>query len=420
LKNHSFRLAILALSFSLIFTGLALAQQAVGVVTALKGKAQLSRAATQSPLRFKDDLILRDLIDTQEKSLARVLFGGKSTVTVRELSRLEVREELLPGGATRSVHELSSGSILVNVARSLMGRGDEVQIRTPNAVAAVRGSTILAQYNAALAQSIFVLLTGSAIVTPQGQPSITLTPNTSINVTGAAATGVQVGPVGTVTQAEATEIVEGSEVGVAATEEANQEKTAKVQTEQAAELATAVVEAVTGETLTTLQDTQEEAQETVQEGETAGTEQTVETIAQSPPRTAIEQGGTPLVEVTSDEPAPIGGGGTVSETLESESVQIAILEGGGTLPATVATQPFTSSALPFIFGADITSSKTPFFQLSNETLSVSGRLISVKSGANVTLAGKLLDVTNSTLTVGSAALSRRAILRVQDSGTSLE
>ena len=92
-------------------------------MTALKGNAQLTRATTQTALRFKDDRILRDLSDTQEKSLARVLFGGKSTVTVRELSRLEVREELLPGGATRSVHELSSGSILVNVARSLMGRG---------------------------------------------------------------------------------------------------------------------------------------------------------------------------------------------------------------------------------------------------------------------------------------------------------
>ncbi len=89
-----------------------------------KGKAQLTRAATQTALRFKDDLNLRDLIDTQERSLARVLFGGKSTVTVLELSRLEVCEELLPGGDTRSVHDLSSGSILVNVARSLMRRGD--------------------------------------------------------------------------------------------------------------------------------------------------------------------------------------------------------------------------------------------------------------------------------------------------------
>ena len=155
MKNHSFRLCILVLSISLNFPELVSAQQAVGVVTALKGEAQLTRAATQTALRFKDDLILRDLIDTQENSLTRVLFGGKSTVTVRELSSLEVREELLPGGGTRLTHELSSGSILVNVARSLLGRGDEVQIRTPNAVAAVRGSAVFVQYNAVLDQSDF-------------------------------------------------------------------------------------------------------------------------------------------------------------------------------------------------------------------------------------------------------------------------
>ena len=143
MRNLLRRFGSLTLFSCIVFPGLAFGQQAVGVVTALKGKAQLTRAATQTALSFKDDLILRDLIDTQENSLTRVLFGGKSTVTVRELSSLEVREELLPGGGTRTIHDLSAGSILVNVARSLMGRGDEVQIRTPNAVAAVRGSIVL-------------------------------------------------------------------------------------------------------------------------------------------------------------------------------------------------------------------------------------------------------------------------------------
>jgi hypothetical protein len=50
-----------------------------------------------------------DVVATQEQSLMRILFGGKSTVTVRELSRLAVREEILPTGATLSVHELSGG-----------------------------------------------------------------------------------------------------------------------------------------------------------------------------------------------------------------------------------------------------------------------------------------------------------------------
>ncbi len=78
-------LPLLCLLTLLSVSGVASAQQAVGVVTALKGKAQLTRATTKTALSFKDNLILRDVIDTQEKSLTRVLFGGKSTVTVREL-----------------------------------------------------------------------------------------------------------------------------------------------------------------------------------------------------------------------------------------------------------------------------------------------------------------------------------------------
>jgi hypothetical protein len=108
-------------------------QEPVGIVTALQGTAQLTRPTvpTAVGLRFKDGLLIRDIVDTQEKSRLRILFGGKSTVTVRELSRLEVREEALPTGGTLSIHELSSGAILVNVARQLLRPGDAVQIRTP-------------------------------------------------------------------------------------------------------------------------------------------------------------------------------------------------------------------------------------------------------------------------------------------------
>lgn len=60
----------------------------VGIVTAVQGQVELTRATTQTPLRFKDGLLIRDTVDTQEKSLVPILFGGKSSVTVREHSRL--------------------------------------------------------------------------------------------------------------------------------------------------------------------------------------------------------------------------------------------------------------------------------------------------------------------------------------------
>lgn len=116
--------------------------QGVGVVTALTGKADLKRA--QDPqaaaLKLRDPLAVRDVVETREESLARILLQGKTTVTVRELSRFEIREEKLPDGAERAGIDLAAGRIRVMVARRLMKPGDEIQIRTLNAIAGVRGS----------------------------------------------------------------------------------------------------------------------------------------------------------------------------------------------------------------------------------------------------------------------------------------
>jgi len=159
-------------------------QPTSGVVTGVQGQAQLTRptVAAPAPLRVRDGVVIRDVIDTREKSLARILFGGKATVTVKELSRFEVREENIPGGGTRSTIELNSGAALVSVARQLMEPGDEVHIRTPNAVAAVRGSAIYVE-----AEDIFSQITGSSVlncVAPRVCPSMNLAANFTSSLIG--------------------------------------------------------------------------------------------------------------------------------------------------------------------------------------------------------------------------------------------
>jgi FecR protein len=113
--------------------------QPVGVVTTLTGQATLARTALPEPLilKFKDDVFERDRISTAEKSIVRVLLGGKAIITVRELSVVTIIEE--PGRATV---DLTSGKIGVSVAKQRMRPGESLEIRTPNAVAAVRGTVI--------------------------------------------------------------------------------------------------------------------------------------------------------------------------------------------------------------------------------------------------------------------------------------
>jgi hypothetical protein len=116
--------------------------QPVGVVTTLTGQATLARTAVPEPLilKFRDDVFERDRISTAEKSIVRVLLGGKAIVTVRELSVVTITEQ--PGRATI---DLTSGKIGVSVAKQRMRPGEALEIRTPNAVAAVRGTVVTAE-----------------------------------------------------------------------------------------------------------------------------------------------------------------------------------------------------------------------------------------------------------------------------------
>lgn len=122
----------------------------VGVVTTLTGQATVARASLPQPrqLRFKDDVFVQDRISTAEKSIVRVLLGGKALVTVRELSVLTVTEEL-----GRSTVDLGTGKIAVGVARQRMRPGEILEIRTPNIVAAVRGTVLVVEIIRASADS---------------------------------------------------------------------------------------------------------------------------------------------------------------------------------------------------------------------------------------------------------------------------
>lgn len=187
----------------------------VGVVTAIRGTAQLtaSRLPTPTALHFKDDLFLRDIVDTQKDSVVRTLLGGKFTVTVRELTRFELREETLPTGATRSIFDLATGKIRVSISRRLLSPGSEVLIQTPNAVAAVRGSTIIAEHIPELAHTIFSMISGEALITPLGQTPFALTFNRMVTTTGTQATGIHGGPVKEMTPAEVGKAQAGLNAG---------------------------------------------------------------------------------------------------------------------------------------------------------------------------------------------------------------
>ena len=119
--------------------------RAAGVATAVVGPVTLTRPFVPShPLKVDQGLYWRDVIETPKNATAQLLLEHKTTVTIRELSRLELREERLTTGM-RYVVELLSGKVRMSVDRALMRPGDQVQVRSRNAVASVRGTEFIVE-----------------------------------------------------------------------------------------------------------------------------------------------------------------------------------------------------------------------------------------------------------------------------------
>ena len=129
-----------------------------GVVTTLEGNVTARRVALPNPvpLQFKSDVLLQDQVATGDKSLARMLLGGRAVVTVRERSLLTITD--VPATQSSTI-DLESGKFSLAVAREKMRPGEEILIRTPNAVAGVRGTVVVTDVTRQGAQ-----LTGAAAV----------------------------------------------------------------------------------------------------------------------------------------------------------------------------------------------------------------------------------------------------------------
>jgi hypothetical protein len=113
----------------------------LGVATTVLGPVTVARVdASPAPLKFKDDVFLNDRIQTGDKGFARMLLGGKAIVTAREHSVIVITET--PGVSTI---DLVSGRLSVAVDKAKMQPGQIVEIKTPNAIAGIRGTIVVAE-----------------------------------------------------------------------------------------------------------------------------------------------------------------------------------------------------------------------------------------------------------------------------------
>jgi FecR protein len=116
--------------------------QPVGAVAALIGEGSITHAAQTDrvPARIRDTVYVRDRIETAERSVIRVLMGGRITVTIRERSVVTIIQDPM-----RPRVDLESGKLALKVHEGGLRAGEVAEILTPNAVTGIRGSLVVAE-----------------------------------------------------------------------------------------------------------------------------------------------------------------------------------------------------------------------------------------------------------------------------------
>ncbi|MBI4607931.1 MAG: FecR domain-containing protein [Candidatus Rokubacteria bacterium] len=425
------RKLVAVLLFPTLWPTLALAQEPkAGVVTTLQGQATVARPILPRPvaLKFKDDVFVRDQIDTRENSIVRLLLGGKALVTIRELSAFTVTEE--PG---RAVVDLQSGKLAVAVSRRLLRPGESIEIRTPNAVAAVRGSLLVAEVRivAGVPETLFTALqvTVPILVSLRADPtvSIPLGINQAVGVLGLGAAS-RAGSVQTITPEQAKEVGKTAEAPKPKEQsekppEQVAEKVSSDKVQEAAQLAAQLAPALPtappppsvalAPPRTSTSDIGVQEQSSTQTAptlldvpdvlikntsKTLALGETLKTFGSD----TVRSGKSPVVEV-SNSTVSQSGDGSVIQTAPGVTVKL----NGPLLVASPTSSLNLLGSLLSVNGTFSSSADAPLVQLSGTEVIHTGieGLIEVAPGAKLTVTGQLLSALNSNVQAGTSLLT---------------
>ncbi len=160
--------------------------EGIGLVTAVRGTATVTRQPVPQPkaVSFRDDLFWQDVLNTGADSRLRMLILKKSVITMKEQSRLQLREEAPTPTQPRrkSILSLLAGSLRVVVEKEAL-RERDYEIRTNIAIAAIRGSDLIGERVSANEANFYTGPTGTARVTTSGVAPADLAPLQRARVT---------------------------------------------------------------------------------------------------------------------------------------------------------------------------------------------------------------------------------------------
>jgi len=133
----------------------AAAADTVGWVAALEGTADRQRAGAWETLAAGAELEMGDHVRTQQASRMKLLFKDDSVLTLAERSELVIDQQVV-GAATTSSFSLLLGKVRAIVTDRYSTTGSAFEVKSPTAIAGVRGTSFLAEFDAGKEETLVV------------------------------------------------------------------------------------------------------------------------------------------------------------------------------------------------------------------------------------------------------------------------
>lgn len=116
----------------------------IGFYTAVLGQASVTHPGEDRvfPVKLHDEVLFKDVIQTQDESRTKALFQDDSMLTVGENTRVEIDEYIYnpEKNVRQAVVKLLQGQVRALVSKVFKANGSRFEIHTPSAVAAARGT----------------------------------------------------------------------------------------------------------------------------------------------------------------------------------------------------------------------------------------------------------------------------------------
>jgi hypothetical protein len=147
MRSHRRRFTEVVMASTLLLTGsLALADDGpgIGFYTAVSGRVSVMHPHQDHviPVTLHDQVLFKDVIQTQSDSRTKAFFQDDSILTVGENSRVEINEYIYKPehNVRKAVVKLLEGQVRALVSKVFKANGSRFEVHTPSAVAAARGT----------------------------------------------------------------------------------------------------------------------------------------------------------------------------------------------------------------------------------------------------------------------------------------